>query len=84
VNNAPKALPASNPEAAPKKADNSTYLEAPKFTIPQDRTAKREVAPVHNALYKQPATYRQISTARTVVTAEQAHKDAAGWSSVSK
>jgi hypothetical protein len=67
-----------------KKKDNSTYLEAPKLFSPQDRTAQRSIAPVHNALYKEPASFRQVSTARTVVTAEQAHKDASGWSSVSK
>jgi hypothetical protein len=67
-----------------KKGDNSTYNEAPKLFSPQDRTAQRNIAPVHNALYKQPASYREVSTARIVVTAEQAHKDAIGWSSVSK
>jgi hypothetical protein len=66
-----------------KKKDNSTYLEAPKLFSPQDRTAQRSIAPVHNALYKEPASFRQVSTARTVVTAEQAHKDAIGWSSAS-
>jgi len=80
------AQPASShPEYDVKKNDNSTYLEAPKLFSPQDRTAQRgSIAPVHTALYKQPASYRQISTADTVVTAEQAHKDAAGWTSVSK
>jgi hypothetical protein len=77
-------LPASHPETKVTPEGKSTILEAPKYTIPQDRTAKREIAPVHNALYTQPASYRQISTARTVVTAEQAHKDAAGWTSASK
>jgi hypothetical protein len=68
-----------------KKGDNSTYLEAPKLFSPQDRTAQRgSIAPVHTALYTQPASYHQISTTQTVVTAEQAHKDAAGWTSVSK
>lgn len=79
------AQPASShPEYDVKKSDNSTYLEAPKLFSPQDRTAKRSIAPVHNALYKQPASYHQVSTAKTVVTAEQAHKDAIGWTSASK
>jgi hypothetical protein len=80
------AQPASShPEYDVKKGDNSTYLEAPKLFSPQDRTAQRgSIAPVHNALYKQPASFRQVSTATTTVTAEQAHKDAEGWSSVSK
>jgi hypothetical protein len=79
------AQPASShPEYDIKKGDNSTYLEAPKLFSPQDRTAQRSIAPVHNALYKQPASYRQVSTARTVVTAEQVRKDAIGWTSVSK
>jgi len=79
------AQPASShPEYDVKKKDNSTFLEAPKLFSPQDRTAQRNIAPVHNALYTQPASYRQVSTAKTVVTAEQAHKDAIGWSSASK
>jgi hypothetical protein len=79
------AQPASaHPEYDVKKGDNSTYLEAPKLFSPQDRTAQRNIAPVHNALYKQPALYHQVSTARIVVTAAQAHKDASGWTSVSK
>jgi hypothetical protein len=80
-----QAQPASShPEYDVKKSDPSTYLEAPMLFSPQDRTAQRNIAPVHNALYKQPALYRQVSTASTVVTAEQARKDASGWSSVSK
>jgi hypothetical protein len=80
------AQPASShPEYDVKKTDNSTYLEAPKLFSPQDRTAQRgSIAPVHTALFTQPASYHQISTTQTVVTAEQAHKDAAGWTSVSK
>jgi hypothetical protein len=73
-----------NPEYHPKKEGNSADLESPKLFIPQDRTAKREIAPVHNALYTQPASYRQVSTARIVVTAEKSHKDAIGWTSASK
>ena len=73
----------SHPEYDVKKNDNSTYLEAPKLFSPQDRTAKRNIAPVHNALYKQPAVYRQVATTPIVVTAEQSHKDAIGWTSAS-
>jgi hypothetical protein len=75
---------ASHPEYDVKKSDNSTYLEAPKLFNPRDRTAQRNIAPVHTALYQQPASYQQISTTRTVVTAEQAQKDATGWTSASK
>jgi hypothetical protein len=84
----PPAQPAqpasSHPEYDIKKNDNSTYFEAPKLFSPQDRTAQRSIAPVHNALYKQPASYRQVSTAPTIVTAEQARKNAIGWTSASK
>jgi hypothetical protein len=80
----PPASPDAHPEYHPKKEGNSADLESPKLFIPQDRTAKREIAPVHNALYTQPASYRQISTARIVVTAEKSHKDAIGWTSASK
>ncbi len=63
-----------------KKPDSSTYNEAPALFSPQDRTAQRSIAPVHHALYLQPTGYNQVSTGRTVVTAEQAQKDAIGWS----
>ena len=80
----PPPTPGANSPYDVKKNDNSTYLEAPKLFSPQDRTAQRSIAPVHNALYNQPASYRQVSTAPIVVTAEQARKDASGWSSASK
>jgi hypothetical protein len=63
--------------------DNSTYFEAPKLFNPKDRTAARSIAPVRTALYEQPASMHQISAQRTVITAEQAQQDAAGWMSVS-
>jgi hypothetical protein len=75
------AQPASShPEYDVKKNDNSTYFESPKLFSPQDRTANRSIAPVHTALYQQPATYHKISTTQTVLDAEQVNKDAAGWS----
>jgi hypothetical protein len=63
--------------------DNSTYFEAPKLFNPKDRTAGRSIAPVRTALYEQPASMHQISAQRKAITAEQAQKDAAGWTSVS-
>ena len=73
------------PAEDPYKVDNtesSTMFEAPKLHDPNDRTAQRHIAPVKTALYKQPVAYRNVSTQR--VTAEQARKDAIGWTSVSK
>jgi hypothetical protein len=82
--------PAAQPEPAGEvekdpykveKTDNSTYLQPPKLFDPRDRTAKRgSIAPVHTAVYHQPTSYRQTSTApRGPITAEQAQKDAVGW-----
>jgi hypothetical protein len=71
---------AAHPEYDVKKNENSTYLESPKLFNPQDRTAKHSIAPVHTALYEQPAKYSKISTTQTVLDAEQVKKDAAGWS----
>jgi hypothetical protein len=65
-----------------ESTDGSTMFQAPKLHDPNDRTAQRSIAPVKNALYKQPASYRNVSTRR--VTAEQARKDAIGWTSASK
>jgi hypothetical protein len=74
--------------SATKTSDTSTYLEAPKLWDPRDRTAQRNIAPVHTALYKQPASFRTISTATSVkrgpVTAQQAEQNAIGWTSASK
>jgi len=64
-----------------KKNDNSTYLQPPALFSPQDRTAQRVMAPVHTAIYEQPASYRPISTAPVKISAEQAQRDAEGWSS---
>jgi hypothetical protein len=65
-----------------QNGENATMFEAPKLHNPNDRTAQRSIAPVKNALYKQPVGYRKVSTQR--VTAEQARQDAIGWTSVSK
>jgi hypothetical protein len=81
----PPAQPAqpasSHPEYDVKK--NDTGASDLKLFNPQDRTAQRAIAPVHTALYKQPASFRPVSTALPIVTDEQVHKDAAGWGSVS-
>jgi hypothetical protein len=69
----------------PYKVDNtnnSTYFEPPALHDPNDRAVQRSIAPVKTALYKQAASYRSVSTGR--VTAQQAQRDAAGWSSVPK
>jgi len=71
--------PTPHPEYDVKKTDNSSYLEAPKLFNPKDRTAQRSIAPVRTALYEQPAKFQRASTARATITAEQAQKDAAGW-----
>jgi hypothetical protein len=65
------------------KADNGAYFEAPKLFNPQDRTARStSIAPVRTAVYHQPVSYRQTTTApRGPITAEQARKDAFGWTS---
>jgi hypothetical protein len=89
----PQSQPAPEPKSedpykvpsATKTSDSSTYLEAPKLWDPRDRTAQRSIAPVHTALYKQPASFRPISTSvkRGPVTAQQAEQNAIGWTSAS-
>jgi hypothetical protein len=81
--------PGDDTETTPAKelykvesTDSATMWEAPKLHDPNDRTAQRSIAPVKNALYKQPAGYRTVSMQR--VSAEQARKDAIGWTSASK
>jgi hypothetical protein len=64
-----------------KDTDSSTYFEAPKLHDPNDRTAWRGVSTVKTAVYKQPVSYRSVSTQR--VTDEQARQDAIGWTSAS-
>jgi hypothetical protein len=71
----------SAPEAT--NTDNATYLEPPKLFDPKDRTAQRKIAPVRTALYEQPVGYQRISARHTRITAEQAKRDAAGWTSAS-
>ncbi len=72
--------PGTNDPYDVKKNDNATYFEAPKL-FPKDRTAQRSIAPVRTALYEQPVSYHQISTARGTITAQQAQQDAIGWTS---
>jgi hypothetical protein len=76
----PQQPSSTHPEYDVKK-DSSTYLEAPKLFNPNDRTAQRSIAPVHTAVYNKPAGSRPISTAPARITAEQAQRDAAGWTS---
>lgn len=59
-------------------SDNSTFNEAPQLFDPNDRTVLRGPATVKTAVFKQAASYRSISA--RPITAEQAQKDAAGWS----
>lgn len=65
-----------------ENTDSATMFQAPKLHDPNDRTALRSIAPVKNALYKQPVSYRDVSMRR--VSAEQARQDAIGWTSASK
>jgi hypothetical protein len=67
------------------KSESSTYFEPPKLFNPNDRTAKRSIAPVRTAVYEQRVSYRNTSTAlRGPVSDAQAKLDAQGWSSASK
>jgi hypothetical protein len=65
-----------------KDTDSSTYFEAPKLHDPNDRTALRGASTVRTAVYKQPVSYRNVSTQR--ITDEQVRQDAIGWTSASK
>jgi hypothetical protein len=77
----PPPTPGANSPYDVKK-DNSTYLQPPALFSPNDRTAQRVMAPVHTAVYQQPASYRAISTAPIKITEEQARQHAADWSSM--
>lgn len=70
-------------ETAPASdGNNAQYFEAPELFNPKDRTAQRGIAPVRTALYEQPVGYQQVSVPSTSrITAEQARRDAAGWTS---
>lgn len=82
---------AVDPEVAPYKVesssgDSSTFFEAPKLHDPNDRTASRVLAPVKTALYKQPVSYQGVTAqprSQQRITAEQARRDAIGWTSAS-
>ena len=69
----PKVDPAPAPAA---ESDSSTYFEAPKLFNPRDRTANRPSVDVHDAVYRQPATYHGVSQASAVEV------DANGWYAV--
>lgn len=66
-----------------KKPESGAYFEAPQLFNPKDHTARStSIAPVRTAVYHQPASYRAASTApRGPITAEQARRDAIGWTS---
>lgn len=76
----PQQPSTTHPEYDVKK-DSSTSLEAPKLFNPNDRTAQRSIAPVHTAVYNKPVASQSVSTAPVRITAEQAQRDAAGWTS---
>ncbi len=63
-------------------SDSGASFEAPKLHDPNDRTAQRAIRPVTTAVYTQPVSHRVIST--RPVSAEQAQRDAVGWTSASK
>jgi hypothetical protein len=62
-------------------SEGSTFLQPPKLFDPNDRTAKRSIAPVTTALYQKQVSYRNVSTGP--VTAQQVKQDAVGWTSAS-
>ena len=76
----PQQPSTTHPEYDVKK-DSSTSLEAPKLFNPNDRTAQRSIAPVKTAVYNKPVASHSVSTAPVRITAEQAQRDAAGWTS---
>lgn len=65
-----------------QSSEPSTMLEPLKLHDPNDRTAWRSIAPVKNAVYRQPVAPRSVSLQR--VTREQVRQDAVGWTSASK
>jgi hypothetical protein len=74
----------TKPEDTPTEGasgPSANYFEAPKLFDPKDRTAQRKISPVRTALYEQRVGYRGVSMSNQKITAEQAHRDAAGWSS---
>jgi hypothetical protein len=76
---------AATPDDATEGAEtNANYLEPPELFDPKDRTAQHKVSPVRTALYQQAVGHRNVSNARQKITAEQAQRDAAGWTSASK
>jgi hypothetical protein len=62
-------------------SESSTFLQPPKLFDPNDRTAKRSIAPVTTALYQKQVSYRNVSIGP--VTAQQVQQDAVGWTSAS-
>jgi hypothetical protein len=84
----PPATPPANGEGTDALDDvlnggdtDSTYFEAPKLFNPKDRTATRVTVPVWQAIYERPVAHRQASNGP--ITAAQAQRDAAGWTSAS-
>jgi hypothetical protein len=63
---------------------NAEYFKAPELFAPKnDRTAQRKISPVRTALYQQSIGYRSVSNLPQRITAEQAKRDAMGWTSAS-
>ena len=63
--------------------ESSTYFEPPKLFNPNDRTARRSIAPVRTAIYQQAVSHVNVSAPRSI-TAQDAQRDAIGWTSVSR
>lgn len=58
---------------------SANYFEAPKLFNPNDRTAARVAAPVRNAVYERPTSYRPISTSHSYAAPTQQVEP--GWTS---
>jgi hypothetical protein len=65
-------------------SDGSTYLQPPQLFSPHDRAAQRSIAPVTTAVYQKPVSYRNVSASSRPITAQEAERNAIGWTSVSK
>jgi hypothetical protein len=66
----------------PSKDNGASYFQAPKLFDPNDRTARRHIAPVTKALYEKSVAYRSVSA--RPISLKQAQQDATGWTSASE
>ena len=66
----------------PSSQDSSTHIEAPRLFNPNDRTAQRQIGPVHTAVYHKPVA--KTSTTTRTATWQLPQHDADGWTSASK